>query len=610
MSPASSALRSGLWSAASSQQARPTPRKKDPEPAFRSVLSLPRARTSIFSFSFDRHPLVQYPDHRPSMCPVLASPEREELVLADLSPEPADVPSLLACAVPAWLDVVGPLVALLAATGCWFGISGLTTSVWYGALYAALAMGSLLFVFLHFALYTRQLLDEVKRGLITALTADHETSLSLLADDPCVRYLQIALLTNDKMEATVPRDPLEFLQDELDALPTGPEGYILINTTGIILWANATLCEYFGYERDELIHQNIRALMPKAYANQHDHFVRKHMQTGQCTILGRSREVPVLDKSGMQSIVMLRVDDRQDPYDADNRLFLGKMEFNAEVPLFQTARRTLQAGSGSVKDALQVLEGISPESVIAINAQGSILFANRAAHTLFQWREGELLGENCRVLMGEPFASAHDGFLQAYQRRAFLAQHQGLSQPASSIVGSGRDLMAMTKSGQRVRVFLMVTRMDRPSGRPADCIFVAKMVHISGDGGGGDNQQNQDDAGGPPGALLRAPSKSDLKSESSASMCVSVNDTAAHMPPVGRLVPRRCTVVALALPGLGDLEEAALKTDFNEVLGLVFALCSRHRGVPHWVVGSQLFVVFNVTGLPNACHRFSAAAFM
>lgn len=62
----------------------PTPRKKDPEPAFRSVLSLPRARTSIFSFSFDRHPLVQYPDHRPSMCPVLASPEREELVLADL----------------------------------------------------------------------------------------------------------------------------------------------------------------------------------------------------------------------------------------------------------------------------------------------------------------------------------------------------------------------------------------------------------------------------------------------------------------------------------------------------------------------------------------------
>lgn len=53
------------------------------------------------------------------------------------SPEPADVPSLLACAVPAWLDVVGPLVALLAATGCWFGISGLTPGRPLAALMAA-----------------------------------------------------------------------------------------------------------------------------------------------------------------------------------------------------------------------------------------------------------------------------------------------------------------------------------------------------------------------------------------------------------------------------------------------------------------------------------------
>lgn len=37
----------------------------------------------------------------------------------------------------------------------------------------------------------------------------------------------------DKQTATVPRDPLAFLREELDALPPGPEGYILINTTGI-----------------------------------------------------------------------------------------------------------------------------------------------------------------------------------------------------------------------------------------------------------------------------------------------------------------------------------------------------------------------------------------
>eukprot|EP00667_Euglena_gracilis_P002061 EG_transcript_2060 len=603
-SPAASALRPRLCSASSVLPAEPAPRKTS-EPLFRSVLSLTRGRTSIFSLSlsFGRRPRL---DHRPSLCPVLAFAEREDLF--DL--EPTTVPSWWACATHEWGTICVPLVALLVATGCWFGVSGLTTTVWFGALYTALAMGTLLFMLLSFARHTQHLLRDARRGLIAALAADQDTLVGRLAEDARVRYLQLAMLTLDKQAATVPRDPLAFLREELDALPPGPEGYILINTTGIILWANPTLCEYFGYETGELIHQNIRALMPKAYANQHDHFVRKHVQTGQCNILGRSREVPVLDKSGSESIVMLRVDDRQDPLEADNRLFLGKMEFYPEVPLFQTARNTLKAGCVPVKDALQVLEGISPESVVAINSQGAILFANKAAYALFQWRDGELLGENVRVLMGEPFASAHDGFLQAYQRRAFLAQHQGLSQPTSSMVGSGRDLMAMTKTGQRVRVFLMVTRMDRPSGRPADCIFVAKMVHISGDGGGGDNQQNQDDAVSvQQGGLPRAPTD-DVASQSSGSICISITDTAAHMPPVGRLVPRRCTVVALALPGLGAADAELLQSDFNEVLGLVFALCSHHRGVPHWVVGSQLFVVFNVTGLPNACHRFSAATFM
>lgn len=36
--------------------------------------------------------------------------------------------------------------------------------------------------------------------------------------------------------------------------------------------------------------------------------------------------------------------------------------------------------------------------MVAINSQGAILFANKAAYTLFQWRDGELLGENVRVL--------------------------------------------------------------------------------------------------------------------------------------------------------------------------------------------------------------------
>ena len=50
---------------------------------------------------------------------------------------------------------------------------------------------------------------------------------------------------------------------------------------------------------------------------------------------------------------------------------------------------------------------------------------------------------------------------------------------SSNIVGSGRDVMAKTKDNDPVRIFLMVERIDQASGRVADCLFMAKMVHVA-----------------------------------------------------------------------------------------------------------------------------------
>eukprot|EP00668_Euglena_longa_P025865 GGOE01032342.1.p1 GENE.GGOE01032342.1~~GGOE01032342.1.p1 ORF type:complete len:429 (-),score=122.14 GGOE01032342.1:1349-2635(-) len=193
--------------------------------------------------------------------------------------------------------------------------------------------------------------------------------------------------------------------------------------------------------------------------------------------------------------------------------------------------------------------------------------------------------------MAEPFASAHDGFLHAYQLRAENAQLQG-SWPASHIVGSGRDVMAKAKSGKRVRVFIMVTRMDRPSGNPKECVFVSKMVHIKGEA---EDKSTGNQASGPRRASLVTVSQAPLD-----------RDTVAI-----RFLPRRCTVVGIVVEGLGvSTDREALHRDFSTVLGLVTAHCSQHRGSPHWVIGMQLFVVFNLASLPNMCHRSSASAFM
>eukprot|EP00668_Euglena_longa_P025873 GGOE01032352.1.p1 GENE.GGOE01032352.1~~GGOE01032352.1.p1 ORF type:complete len:860 (-),score=216.86 GGOE01032352.1:1321-3900(-) len=541
------------------------------------------------------------------LCPVLEV-EAESPLEVSLTHKSLNVPSWWVCAIPEGTAVAGPLAVLAAAAGCWFAVSGLTTTNWYAALYAALSLAMLLLMFLHFALNTQRLLRRMGHNLAAALAAEHGHVADRMAVDRRILFLQNALRT-DRAEAVVPRDPLDFLQAELKALPTGPEGYIIINTTGIILWVNAALLFYFGYTAEELLHQNVRVLMPKPYSVQHDYFLRKHVETGKCCVLGKSREVPVLDKSGMQSLVMMGLDDRIDPRDAHNRIFLARMEFNTEDALLQNARLTL-ASSAPVQEALKVLEGVT-EAVVATNAQGIVLFANRAAHDLFQWPEEDLVGENVSVLMAEPFASAHDGFIKAYQTRAENAQHQGASWPVSRIVGSGRDVMAMAKSGQPVRVFLMVARMDRPSGRPQQCLFVAKMVHITGE----EDDSSSVLAIAKPGGCSGGKTTSFRTASSpctARTTVTSINQHAADRDVVvRRFLSRRCTVVGVAVGGLGGAgDPEALHRDFSTVLGLVTAHCSQHRGSPHWVIGMQLFVVFNLASLPNMCHRSSASAFM
>eukprot|EP00668_Euglena_longa_P037857 GGOE01048766.1.p1 GENE.GGOE01048766.1~~GGOE01048766.1.p1 ORF type:complete len:426 (-),score=130.19 GGOE01048766.1:1237-2394(-) len=152
--------------------------------------------------------------------------------------------------------------------------------------------------------------------------------------------------------------------------------------------------------------------------------------------------------------------------------------------------------------------------------------------------------------------------------------------------------MAKAKSGKRVRVFIMVTRMDRPSGNPKECVFVSKMVHIKGEA---EDKSTGNQASGPRRASLVTVSQAPLD-----------RDTVAI-----RFLPRRCTVVGIVVEGLGvSTDREALHRDFSILLGLVTDLCSVHRGLLNWVVGTQLYVAFNLAALPNMCHCNSAAAFM
>jgi len=515
-------------------------------------------------------------------------------------------PTLRACMVLHLPAAVTAAMVLCAAMAALFLPKGHAQSRGYCAAYVAISIALLFALFLAMVYRLRLLLKALGEELPKVMAVDPSDFHSILSDDALVAYLQHMVLQALTAPEPSKAGPLDFIQDDLPDWSKSSHGYVVIDTTGVILWVNSAVCAYFGYTADNLIQENVRILMPPTYAQQHDQFLRRHLRTGRRHIMGTTREVPVVDSVGSKSIVQLGVDDRVDPFDATSRLFIGRMTFKASDPLLDAMSDKIQMGICDVLDACKPLDA-SPHTMVTMAADGRILYMNRAGCDLLGWDLTDVLGKNINVLMPEPFASAHDGFLQRYQERAAAALKAGFTAPPSSIVGSGRDVMAKGKNDRTFRVFLMVSRMDRPSRFARDCIFVGKMVHIAESDTSSSITRSSADRSrlslDPHGAGSEATGPS-LRSNPKADLSVY------KWHPLKAIRNTKCTILVLEVHGLHHTNPTAAHADYELFLGMVFGAATKHRGILQWIAGERAIVTFNVSGVANTSHRSSCAACM
>lgn len=94
----------------------------------------------------------------------------------------------------------------------------------------------------------------------------------------------------------------------------------------------------------------------------------------------------------------------------------------------------------------QAIFNVVIDGLILIDKRGRIQICNPAAEAMFGYQAGELLGQNIRILMPEPYHSNHDGYLQAYTQSG-----------EAKIIGIGREVMGKRKDGSVFPLELAVT---------------------------------------------------------------------------------------------------------------------------------------------------------
>lgn len=85
------------------------------------------------------------------------------------------------------------------------------------------------------------------------------------------------------------------------------------------------------------------------------------------------------------------------------------------------------------------------EGIVTIDAQGRIDTWNGAAERLFGYPAAEIRGQNVKVLMPDPFAREHDGYLHRYQVTG-----------ERRIIGIGREVVGKRKDGSLFPIDLSV----------------------------------------------------------------------------------------------------------------------------------------------------------
>ena len=120
---------------------------------------------------------------------------------------------------------------------------------------------------------------------------------------------------------------------------------------------------------------------------------------------------------------------------SEEKLSLRKAELEAEV-----TERTSQ---------LQAMHDAAVNAILTIDPRGAIQSINAATTRLLGYARDELIGRNVKMIMPEPYAREHDGYLKSYAETG-----------RKKIIGIGREVTARRKDGSTLPIHLAVSEFE------------------------------------------------------------------------------------------------------------------------------------------------------
>ncbi|MFT3732181.1 MAG: PAS domain S-box protein [Hyphomicrobium sp.] len=167
---------------------------------------------------------------------------------------------------------------------------------------------------------------------------------------------------------------------------------LAIDSSGRIQIVNPAAERMFGYSTDELLGKPINVLMPEPYQSQHDHYLQRHLATGEKKIIGIGREVRGLRKDGTVFPIHLSVGSFE----------VGGQRFFSGIINDMSAHARLQAEIDRQSLLFQAVFDHVPEALVIFSPDGEIILVNPAASRMFGYSADEFATVDLLAFFAEP----------------------------------------------------------------------------------------------------------------------------------------------------------------------------------------------------------------
>jgi two-component system, LuxR family, sensor kinase FixL len=239
-----------------------------------------------------------------------------------------------------------------------------------------------------------------------------------------------------KMRSSSDHDLLDSLVEHTGMLVMG------IEPTGAIRWMSRGLEVMCGYAQEEVMGRDwVQLLVPP----EHQAATKVACRGSQGGDRTHSHVKPLTCRDGtLRQIEWFHSDIRDSSGNYTGILCVGR-----DITELQKTRDALSA---SERRSSLVLE-TAVNAIITMNDERIIETVNHAATRIFGYTKEEMIGQNIKMLMPQPYKSQHDGYVAKY-----------LQTGVRKIIGVGREVVGQRKDGSIFPIDLSVGEAHLPDG--------------------------------------------------------------------------------------------------------------------------------------------------